>query len=176
LWQTRTLGIVYSRDGNHVNEPLIYENAIHPLDPNKELPFQVFADSAYADSPTKRSTFGNVTMLNGGPISWSSTLAKTVALSTAESEINSAVEAAKLALHLRNMLMEMSSDTTHRKIIIGEDNTAAISQASKGIRAVRNAKHYEVRLRFLQEVIESGEVGMTYCETGKMLADMFTNT
>ena len=70
--------------------------------------FKIFADSAYADDVSRKSTFGNVTFLNGGPISWQSTLAKTVALSTAEAEINSAVEAAKQALHLKLMLAEMT--------------------------------------------------------------------
>ena len=41
------------------------------------------------------------------------------------------------------------------------------------------AKHYETRLRFLQEVIESGEVGFKYVgfkyvETSRMLADCMT--
>ena len=36
------------------------------------------------------------------------------------------------------------------------------------------AKHYETRLRFLQEVIELGEVGFKYVETSRMLADCMT--
>jgi len=39
---------------------------------------------------------------------------------------------------------------------------------------VKLAKHYETRLRFLQEVIESGEVGFKYVETSRMLADCMT--
>ena len=56
------------------------------------------------------------------------------------------------------MLSQMTGDNL-RKLIIGEDNSSAIIQAGKGIRSVKLAKHYETRLRFLQEVIESGEVG-----------------
>ena len=152
------------------NAPIVLEGAVHPLDPNKEKEFTIFADSAYADSHTRRSTFGNVTFMNGAPISWQSTLAKTVALSTAEAEINAAVEATKLALHLRLMLSEITGDPL-RDILIGEDNQAAVSQATKGIRYVRNAKHYECRLRWLQEVAESGHVRFTYVASHDQAAD-----
>ena len=76
---------------------------------------------------------------------------KTVALSTAESEIGSAVESAKTGVHLRLMVSELSRRRP-QKVIIMEDNTAAISMAGQGIRHVRNAKHFEVRLRYLQEL------------------------
>ena len=36
------------------------------------------------------------------------------------------------------------------------------------------AKHYETRLRILQEVIESGEVGFEYVEASRILADCMT--
>ena len=47
-------------------------------------------------------------MMNGGPISWQSSLGKTQMLSTAESEISSAVEATKTAIHHRLMISELS--------------------------------------------------------------------
>ena len=71
------------------------------------------------------------------------------------------------------MLSQMTGNNL-RKLIIGEDNSSAIIQAGKGIRSVKLAKHYETRLRFLQEVIESGEVGFKYVETSRMLADCMT--
>ena len=146
---------------------------IVPCDPNKEQGFKVFADSAYADDVSRKSTFGNITFLNGGPISWQSTLTKTVALSTAEAEINAAVEATKLALHLRLMLAEMTFSEP-LPIWIGEDSSSAISQAGSGIRHVRNAKHYECRLRWLQEVINSGDARFRYVNTDLQAADPMT--
>lgn len=171
---TKTLGIQYNRDHTeNANIPIVMQNAAHPCDPDKEQGFKIFADSAYADDVSRKSTFGNITFLNGGPISWQSTLAKTVALSTAEAEINSAVEAAKLALHLRLMLAEMTFSKP-LPIWIGEDSSSAISQAGSGIRHVRNAKHYECRLRWLQEVISSGDVRFRYVNTELQAADPMT--
>ena len=93
LYQSRTLGITYYRDCDQQrNVPLMYEGAKHPLD-NGINKTQVFADSDYAADETRRSTMGGIVMQNGGPISWFSTLGKTVALSTCEAEINAAVTA-----------------------------------------------------------------------------------
>ena len=171
---TKTLGIQYNRKHTeNANIPIVMQNAAHPCDPNKEQGFKVFADSAYADDVSRKSTFGNITFLNGGPISWQSTLAKTVALSTAEAEINAAVEATKLALHLRLMLAEMTFSEP-LPIWIGEDSSSAISQAGSGIRHVRNAKHYECRLRWLQEVINSGDARFRYVNTDFQAADPMT--
>ena len=81
---------------------------------------------------------------------------KTVALSTAESDVGSAVEAAKTGVHLGLMVSELSRRRPH-KVVIMEDNTAAISMAAYGIRHVRNTKHFEVRLRYLQELVDEGK-------------------
>ena len=171
---TKTLGIQYNRKHTEdANIPIVMQNAAHPCDPNKEQGFKVFADSAYADDVSRKSTFGNITFLNGGPISWQSTLAKTVALSTAEAEINAAVEATKLALHLRLMLSEVAFSGP-LPIWIGGDSSSAISQAGSGIRHVRNAKHCECRLRWLQEVINSGDARFRYVNTDLQAADPMT--
>jgi hypothetical protein len=112
-------------------------------------------------------------MMNNGPVSWSSTLMKTVALSTAESEIGSAVESAKTGVHLRLMVSELSRRRP-RKVIIMEDNTAAISMAGQSIRHVTNAKHFEVRLRYLQELVDEGKLELRHVGTNEQLGDSMT--
>ena len=42
------------------------------------------------------------------------------------------------------------------------------------MRHVRNAKHYEVRLRFLQQLVVDKEVEFQYCPTDRMIADFLT--
>ena len=64
-----------------------------------------------------------------------------------EAEVSAAVAAAKDALHL---------------------------MAETGLRHVRNARHYAVRLRFLQELVVNKEVEFKYCPTDVQLADVFT--
>ena len=165
LYNTRTLGITYTRPAieSERNVPTIHEAAKHPLD-NGLNKLDTFADSDYAADETRRSTHGSVTMLNGGPISWSSVLGKTVATSTCEAEVNAAVAAVKDALHLKRLLIELKL-TDEFPLRILEDNSACIAQANAGLRHVRNAKHYEVKLRFLQQQVVDKEVEFEYCPT-----------
>mmetsp|Transcript_37940 Transcript_37940/g.76675 ORF Transcript_37940/g.76675 Transcript_37940/m.76675 type:complete len:1384 (-) Transcript_37940:372-4523(-) len=174
LYNTRYLGITYRRPPPNApaNIPLMYEAAKHPLD-NGLNRLQTFADSDYAGDESKRSTMGNLVMLNGGPIAWSSVLGKTVATSTCEAEINAAVVAVKDALHFSRLLEDLSG-TVAVPLQIAEDNSACIAQASAGIRHVRNAKHYEVKLRFLQQLVVDRKVQFVYCPTDHQLADFFT--
>ena len=154
------------------NVPLMYEGAKHPLDNGTNL-LQTFADSDYAADDTKRSTIGVVVMMNGGPISWASILGKTVATSTCEAEVNAAVVAAKDALHLSQMLFDLGVTTKKQPLQIGEDNAACIAQAKSGIRHVKNAKHYQVKLRSLQRLVVDKDVDFVYCPTDQQLADFF---
>ena len=174
LYRTRSLGITYSRPSSGGNVPVMYEGATHPLDNGKNL-LQTFADSDYAADETRRSTMGYVIMLNGGPIMWSSVLGKTVAMSTCEAEVNAAVSASKDALHLNRMLAELGY-SNGKPLQIAEDNAACIAQAETGLRHVRNARHYAVRLRFLQELVVNKEVAFKYCPTNYQLADTFTKS
>ena len=170
LYATRTFGLVYRR-GDSI--PNIYAQGRHPKDDGSpESYMRVFVDSDFAMDETRRSTMGSVTLLNGAPISWMSTLGKTVATSTCEAEVNAAVAAAKDAIHLRSMLRELGFH--HGKLTLHEDNSAAISQGSGGLRLVRNAKHYTTKLRWLQQVIADGDIGFVYTPTKEQLADCFT--
>jgi hypothetical protein len=174
LYNTRSLGITYRRQSSSAktNVPLMFEGARHPLDNGKNL-LQTFADSDYAADETRRSTIGNVIMMNGGPIAWTSILGKTVATSTCEAEVNAAVVAAKDAVHFSRMIQELKL-APKRPLQIAEDNSACIAQANAGLRYVRNAKHYEVKLRFLQQLVVDKEVEFVYCSTNSQLADFFT--
>ena len=173
LYNTRALGIFYRRDSPHRNVPLMYEGAKHPLDNGRNL-LQVFADSDYAADDTRRSTMGIIVFLNGGPISWTSTLGKTVATSTCEAEVNAAVLAAKDALHIQRLMFDLSLAPADRPVTIEEDNAACIAQATSGLRHVRTAKHYEVRLRFLQQLVVDKHVTFNYCPTKSQFADFMT--
>jgi hypothetical protein len=115
-----------------------------------------------------------VIMLNGGPVAWSSVLGKTVATSTCEAEINAAVVAAKDALHVQRLLSDLGFAEKDAAVKIAEDNSAAIAQAEAGLMHIRNAKHYAVRLRFLQQHVLDKEVEFVYTPTDEQLADFKT--
>jgi hypothetical protein len=128
----------------------------------------------YAPDVSRRSTMGSVLMMNGGPISWKSVLGKTVATSTCEAEVNAAVTAVKDAIHIKRMLFDIGVMKEDHVLQIAEDNAACIAQAQAGLKLVRNAKHYEVKLRFLQQHVLDKSVEFVYCPTDEQLSDMFT--
>ena len=67
-----------------------------------------YYDSDYAgDMDRRKSTFGYVFTLGGTAISWRSRLQTVVALSTTEAELIAAVEAAKEALYLNQLLCDL---------------------------------------------------------------------
>ena len=55
----------------------------------------------------EQSTYGTVILMNGGPIAWSSTMGKTIAMSTCEAEIHAAVVAVKDEIHIKKMLQDL---------------------------------------------------------------------
>ena len=108
LYSSRELGITYRSPSTpgEKNIPVIHEGAKHPHD-NELNRLQTCADSDYAGDETKKSTYGTVGMVNGGPIAWSSNMGKTIATSTCDAEIHAAVIAVKYAIHIKKMLQDL---------------------------------------------------------------------
>ena len=172
LYNTSHLGITYSK--SQASVPQIFEAAKHPLDDGLNK-LQVFVDADFAADYTRKSTYGYVFMLNGGPVAWGSNLGKTVATSTCEAEVSAAVVACREAVHFRKMLIEFGIHEEDQPLRIAEDNSACIAQAQvSSLRHVRAAKHYEVRLRFLQQLVVDKEVEFVYCPTNLQFADQCT--
>ena len=77
-------------------------------------------------------------------------------------------------LKRKEKLKELKLYPDNRPLAIAENNSAAIAQANSGIKHVRNAKHYEIRLRFLQQKVVDKEVEFRYCPTEHQIAGFFT--
>ena len=101
-------------------------------------------------------------------------MGKTIATSTCGAEIQAAVIAVKDAIHIKQMLIDLELYPQNRPLEIAEDSSAAIAQANSGIKYIRNPKHYEVRLRFLQQKVVDEEVEFRYCTTNHQIANLFT--
>ena len=134
----------------------------------------LFIDADYAgDANTRRSTSGMCTILNGGPISWASRLQKLCAQSTAESEIYAVTDSAKEAVHIKLLCEETSIRPPGIPLTVWEDNNACVVMAHE-LRGTKNARHFEVRLRFLNELVHDGTIEFARIDTSRQLADGFT--
>jgi hypothetical protein len=131
-----------------------------------------YADADFAgDLDTRRSTTGNLFLLNGAAISWISKRQTTVSTSTAEAEYTSLFTATQEAVHLRYLLADLGVDTG--AITIFEDNQPAIHIATNPVTSSRS-KHFDVRLHYTREKIRDGTINVVYVATSEMLADLLT--
>lgn len=124
------------------------------------------------DEGTRKSTTGYCMLLSGGLVCWSSRLQATVALSTAEAETIAATEAVKHLMYLRLFLRELGQEQEDPSIIY-EDNNAAISLAH-GKEQSKRAKHYQLKVHFLNEQFKNGTFAFEKVATKMQLADAFT--
>jgi hypothetical protein len=132
-----------------------------------------FSDADWGgDVDTRRSTTGYVFTLAGGPVSWSSRLQPTVALSSAEAEYMAVCTATQQALYLRSLLSELGFAQENPTIIF-EDNQACIALSVNRITSKRS-KHIAIKYHFIREKIENREIELKYISTEHQLADIMT--
>ena len=190
LYQTRDLRIRYVRL-QQTCEPFIFEKGGKVPDrPKRQVTIEerliasspvpspnqpdLYADADFGGDPvTHRSTSGMVVMLNGGPISWSSRLQKLCAQSTAESEIYAATDSVKEAKHVQLLCEESGVRAPGTPMRIWEDNNACL-QLAHNLRGSKAARHFSIRLRFLNEAVHDRSVEFARVDTKQQLADGFT--
>ena len=176
LFATKDYGITYSRGA--VGAPHLYLHARKtslavedPLQDSKSVIAYADADLA-GDEDTRKSTTGFALLLHGGVVSWMSKLQPTVALSTAEAETIAGVEAVKQIMHLRLFLRELDQEQLS-PTTVWEDNNAAIALAH-GKEQSKRAKHYQMKVAFLNEQHQRGVFSYEKVGTKEQLGDQFT--
>ena len=192
LYGSREYQIVYKRQSQGGNEPIVYERGervegervpertleerLKPSTPDEKMPGNplMFVDADYAGCKvTRRSTSGMVILMNGGPISWASRLQKITAQSTAESEIYAVCEAVKEAIHVKLLCEESGIRELNKPMAVYEDNSACIA-LGHSLKSSKSAKHYQVRLHFLREHVQARTIEFEKVDTKDQLADGFT--
>ena len=136
----------------------------------KELTGYADADGSMAED--RHAISGYAFILHGGAVSWSAKRQEIVSLSTTESEYVAATHAAKEALWLRSLLLQIFeiklSPTT-----LFSDNQSAIA-LTKDHQYHARTKHIDVRFHFIRYVVENGQLHLIYCPTEDMVADSLT--
>jgi hypothetical protein len=131
-----------------------------------------FSDADWAmDAITRRSTTGFIYFL-GGPISWKSTLQKTVALSSTEAEFMALVSEIQEGLWLVSLLTELGLKV-ETPVVLHEDNQGCIALANNPSQHGRS-KHIDIKYFFIREKIAEKSFVLKYCDTEHMIADVLT--
>ena len=135
LKHTKSMGILFTEPDN----------------PEGKVDITAFCDSDWAGCPdTRRSTIGFVVMLSGGPVTWKSTLKKTLALSSCEAEFMALTEVAREVIWLCRFLDELGIEYNTPRIYC--DSASAICWAEEPVQHQRN-KHVELRYYYIRDVI-----------------------
>ena len=131
-----------------------------------------YADADWASNQiTRRSTTGNLVMLAGAAISWSSRAQKTIALSSTEAEYMSLSDTCRQLVWINSIFKELQYKV--RPIPLCGDNQGAIFIASNAVQEKRS-KHIDIRYHYIREVVDRKEVILYFVETDLNPADMFT--
>jgi len=104
--------------------------------------------------------------MNGGPIAWMSRRQRVVAMSTSERGCQGGVVSALY-------LLEELGYTQEKATVLHEDNRACISMPTKDTMGKRS-KHLDIATRFLQDLVQTNNIALQYCDTRENAADILT--
>jgi hypothetical protein len=153
---TRDYGITY-----RANKPEKDENH-----------FLGYSDASYANNDDLTSVSGNVFLMSGGAISWSSKKQNNVSLSTTESEYIALADATREIMWLRNLFKGLGYEQPKPTILYG-DNSGSLAIA-KNPQYHKRTKHFDTKHHYIRQKVKTNEVEVLYCPTSNMTADIFT--
>jgi hypothetical protein len=139
-------------------------------------PMEAYADSDWAGNYKEhtRSQSGGILMWGGGPLLWLSFLQKSTAESSAAAELAAAKSTIVKVMWVRSLSEEMKLPlTTHEPTIIWEDNDAARLSMDKRMNG-KKLRHLAVRMGFVTDQVEAGQVVIKRIGSDMNIADLFT--
>lgn len=132
-----------------------------------------YSDSSHNTDPDDgRSTTGHLFCLGETPITWCSQKQDTVALSSCEAEFMAAIEAAKQAIWLQDLISEITGKKME-KTLIRVDNKSAIALAKNPV-FHRRSKHIAKWFHFIREKVEQNEIDVEHVLGTEQKADIIT--
>jgi hypothetical protein len=136
-----------------------------------------FCDADYAgDCVDRHSVSGQLYLLNGGVVSWSSRKQRCVATSTTEAEYIALSEASNQGQWIRTLIRELQrTDLLEESLAtpIYSDNQGCIALAKDPV-GHRRTKHIDVRYHYIRQLVTYGKATITYLPTEDMVADILT--
>ncbi len=131
-----------------------------------------YSDADWAgDLDDRHSTSGNLFIMSGATISWTSKKQATVSLSTAEAEYIALNTSTQEAVWLQRLLEGL--EKKYKPTIIMGDNQGSIAIARNPVFHART-KHIDIRHHFIREALQDGVIDLHFCPTDEMVADVLT--
>lgn len=178
LIQTKDFGITYTNDEYKLKyEDLRYidksEDVILKDYPNEsKYKLVVITDSDWAgDTSDRKSQSGNMVLLNGNIIDWTSRKQQSVSGSSTESEYVALSEGMKDGLSFKNLLSEMKIKINF--IDAASDNCSALTLAAHNTLHKRT-KHIDIKYHYIRSLVDNKTVKLNYINTKVNIADILT--
>jgi hypothetical protein len=134
-----------------------------------------YADSDWgSDVDDRMSVSGGIVFWGSSIITWHSRKQSMVSLSTAEAESHALVDVSKEVINVQRIVGEITSFFGLRQIAVPTiytDNQPAIDSVLHGR---GRTKHYDLRIKFLAQGIESGLFSIKKVASNDNIADMLT--
>ena len=143
------------------------------VDPREKLSLKFACDASFATYSDRKSVVGVLGWLNDCIIYASSSTCVSTLTSSCESESHAIFEASKVATYCYNWICELTA--VQLPVFIFNDNAAAILIMSTRSNCGRS-KHFDVKLRYVVELVEKGMIQIAYLPTGKNPSDIFTHS
>ncbi|KAK2067119.1 hypothetical protein P8C59_000880 [Phyllachora maydis] len=152
---TTSTTIVDSRNSKGSSRTSIINSSLVPIG---------FSNSDFAgDKATSKSTYGYLYKLAGGPISWKTKRATTIALSTLEAETDGLTEAIREVQWIIGLFSELHRPIDYPITLYG-DNQGSITVANDPALYART-KHTLLKFRYVREQVKAKIVTIIYLNT-----------
>ncbi|KAK2070889.1 hypothetical protein P8C59_005351 [Phyllachora maydis] len=152
---TTSTTIVDSRNSKGSSRTSIINSSLVPIG---------FSDSDFAgDKATSKSTYGYLYKLAGGPISWKTKRATTIALSTLEAKTNGLTEAIREVQWIIGLFSKLHRPIDYPITLYG-DNQGSITVANDPALHART-KHTLLKFRYVREQVKAKIVTIIYLNT-----------
>ncbi|KAK2067519.1 hypothetical protein P8C59_001255 [Phyllachora maydis] len=152
---TTSTTIVDSRNSKGSSRTSIINSSLVPIG---------FSDSDFTgDKATSKSTYGYLYKLAGGPISWKTKRATTIALSTLEAETDGLIEAIREVQWIIGLFSELYRPIDY-PITLYRDNQGSITVANDPALHART-KYTLLKFRYVREQVKAKIVTIIYLNT-----------
>ena len=132
-----------------------------------------FVDASFAVHPDYKSQSGMMMTMGQGALKSSSMKQKINTRSSTEAELVAVDDMISSIVWTKNFLIAQGYDLKDN--ILFQDNTSAIKLEENGRKSIgKRSRHLNIRLFFITDQVEKGNVSIEYCPTTKMKADYFT--
>ena len=132
----------------------------------------MYADASHGIYADGKGQCATVFVVGGDEVARTCHRMKCVSLSSTESELIAAVDAATYFKWLITLFQELGAPVKP-PITMMQDNQSAIHMMTHGL-TFKKAKHMTIKTHFVRSLLEDGTLQFEYCPTGEMFADAYT--